>query len=69
MVVAMLVVLLAGLVFPITLLLAAIVFDIGVVAWAIYRYWTDRLSPAFARVVDRVDRVGRAPQRPRPAIG
>ncbi len=54
MVVAALVVLLAGLVFPILLLLAALIFDVGVVLWTLYRTWTDRWAPALARTVGHV---------------
>lgn len=45
MVVEAFVLLLIGLVFPITLLLAAVVLDLGVLLWALYRTWTDRMLP------------------------
>ena len=48
---AALVLLLVGLFFPITLLLAAVLLDIGVLIWALYRTWTDRVLPHFARVL------------------
>lgn len=39
------VVALAGLVFPITLILAAVLVDVAVLAWAAHRWWHDRLAP------------------------
>jgi hypothetical protein len=42
---APLVIPLVGLVFPIALLLLAILFDLAVLAWAAYRVWTGRLLP------------------------
>lgn len=49
----MVVLLLGGLLVPIVLLLAAAVFDIFVVAWALFRSWHDDLWPALARSVRR----------------
>lgn len=37
-----LVIVLAGMVVPIVLLLATLLFDLGVIAWAGYRLWHDR---------------------------
>jgi hypothetical protein len=42
---ALLVIPLVALVIPILLLLAALVFDVGVVFWALYRTWHDQLAP------------------------
>jgi hypothetical protein len=41
---------LGGLIFPILLLLAAILFDLAVVVWFLTRWWHDRIAPAFATV-------------------
>lgn len=49
MIVAAIVLMLVGLVVPITLLLAAVVFDVGVLLYALYRLWTDRMLPQLAR--------------------
>lgn len=43
---AAVVILLVGLVFPIAILLAAVLFDLLVMAWAVYRLWHDRWSAA-----------------------
>jgi len=43
------VIVLVGLVVPILLLLAALVFDVGIVAWALYHGWHDRWAPRLAR--------------------
>lgn len=56
MAVAALVVFLAGLVFPILLLLAAILFDVGVLLWSLYRLWTDRWAPQLVRAFGSVAR-------------
>jgi hypothetical protein len=45
------VLLLVGLVFPITLIALAVVFDVAVVCWAAYRLLHDRIVPRVARVV------------------
>ncbi len=37
-----LVIVLAGMVVPIVLLLATLLFDLGVIVWAGYRLWHDR---------------------------
>lgn len=42
---ALVIIPLVGLVIPIVLLLAALVFDVGVVFWAVYRTWHDRMAP------------------------
>jgi len=39
-----LIVVLAGMVIPIVLLLATLLFDVGVIAWAGYRLWHDHWS-------------------------
>ncbi|HEU4988945.1 MAG: hypothetical protein KGL93_00985 [Gemmatimonadota bacterium] len=39
-----LIVVLAGMVVPIVLLLATVLFDVGVIVWAGYRLWHDRWS-------------------------
>jgi hypothetical protein len=44
---------LVGLAIPIALLLCAAVFDVGVVAWALYRVWHDRVQPRIARIGHR----------------
>lgn len=54
MVVVAVVVFLAGLVFPILLVLAAVLFDIGVLLWALYRTWTDRWAPVLDRALAHV---------------
>ena len=41
---------LVGLVFPIILLLLALLFDAAVVTWAGYRLWKDRVWPRLALV-------------------
>lgn len=51
MLVAAIVVMLVGLVVPITMLLAAVLLDFGVLLYALYRMWTDRLLPHVARVL------------------
>jgi hypothetical protein len=45
---------LAGLVFPISLLLLAVVFDAVVVIWALFRLWHDTWSPRFKRAARHV---------------
>jgi hypothetical protein len=40
---------LVALIFPIGLLLAALVFDGLIVAWAIYRFWHDDAAPRIWR--------------------
>ncbi len=42
---------LVGLVIPITLLLAALVFDVVVMVWALFRWWNDSLSPRVVGVL------------------
>jgi hypothetical protein len=42
---AAVVIALVGLVFPITLILAALAFDAAVLMWALYRLWHDRAMP------------------------
>jgi hypothetical protein len=42
---------LAGLVIPISLLLLAVVFDAVVVAWALFRAWHDNVSPRIMSAV------------------
>ncbi len=39
---AALVIILAGMVVPITLLLATLAFDLGVLVWVLHRWWKDR---------------------------
>ena len=39
------VILLAGMVVPITLLVGAVLFDLCVLSWAMYRLWNDRFWP------------------------
>lgn len=66
MLVAAIVLMLVGLVVPITLLLAAVLFDFGVLLYALYRMWTDRMLPHLARTFGR----GLAPvHRPGHAMG
>ena len=45
------VLLLVGLVFPISLILLAVLFDVVVLCWAAYRLMHDRLIPRFSRMV------------------
>mgnify|MGYP001608999173 CR=1 FL=1 len=47
---AAIVLVLCGLVFPITLLLLAVVFDVFVLIWAVFREWHDDVSPRIGRV-------------------
>ena len=42
---------LCGLVFPISLLLLAVVFDAVVVAWVLFRAWHDSVSPRIMNAV------------------
>jgi hypothetical protein len=42
---AVIIIMLAGLVLPITLILAAVVFDCFVLLWYAYRLWHDRWAP------------------------
>jgi hypothetical protein len=51
---ALLVIPLVGLMIPIMMLLLAIVFDLGVLAWALYRISYDHLRPMLVRVEERV---------------
>ena len=51
---ALLVIPLVGLVIPILLLAAALVFDIVVVFWAAYRTWHDQTAPGLWRFGRRV---------------
>jgi hypothetical protein len=44
---------LVGLAIPIALLICAAVFDVGVLAWALYRVWHDRVLPHVVRLEDR----------------
>lgn len=44
---------LVGLAIPIALLLCAAIFDVGVIAWALYRVWHDRVQPRIARIGGR----------------
>jgi hypothetical protein len=46
---AAVVLVLAGLVFPISLLLLAVIFDAVVVVWALSRAWHDNWSPRIMR--------------------
>ncbi|HVB30533.1 MAG TPA: hypothetical protein VNE60_03290 [Gemmatimonadaceae bacterium] len=50
--VAMIVVL-AGMAIPITLLLATLLFDLAVVGWALYRMWRDRWRQHLGHTVGR----------------
>jgi len=45
---------LCGLMIPISLLLLAVVFDAVVVAWAFFRAWHDRWSPSIVHAMHRV---------------
>lgn len=45
------VLLLIGLVLPISLLVIAALFDVGVLLWALYVTWTDRVLPQLAQVL------------------
>jgi hypothetical protein len=47
---AFVVIVLVSLVIPISMLLAAIVFDVGVVAWMVFQEWHDHWSPKLARI-------------------
>jgi hypothetical protein len=44
---------LVGLAIPIALLICAAIFDVGVVAWALYRVWHNRVQPRIARIATR----------------
>ena len=46
---AAVVIVLAGLVLPITLLFAALIFDAFMVAWIAYLFWHDHWRPQIAR--------------------
>lgn len=61
----MLVLVLAGLVFPIGLLLTAVVFDAIVVLWAAFQAWHDHLWPAMARAWHRTVHLPRWRLQPR----
>ncbi|HEY5060052.1 MAG TPA: hypothetical protein VII52_00890 [Gemmatimonadaceae bacterium] len=51
---------LVGLVFPIALVLGAILFDIAVLLWAAHRLWHDRVVPRVLLALSpRVTHVGR----------
>ena len=47
---AAVVIVLAGMLIPISMLLAALVFDAGVVAWMAFQEWHDHWSPALIRL-------------------
>jgi hypothetical protein len=47
---AAVVIALVGLVFPIMLILTALVLDAAVLMWALYRLWHDRALPRLAAV-------------------
>ena len=57
---ALLVIPLVGLMIPIMMLLLAIVFDLGVLTWALYRVSHDHLQPRLARLEERVILLARA---------
>ncbi len=61
----MLVLLLGGLLMPIALLLTAAVFDILVVAWALFRSWHDDMWPALARSARRLSHLPAVRLNPR----
>ena len=63
---ALLVIPLVGLVIPILLLAAALVFDIVVVFWAAYRTWHDQTAPGLWRLGRRAvtPHARRQPVRP-----
>jgi hypothetical protein len=59
---------LVGLAIPIALLLCAAIFDVGVLVWALYRVWHDRVLPHIIRLDDRVWTAARLPRHgPNPA--
>jgi hypothetical protein len=47
---AAVVIALVGLVFPIMLIFAALVFDAAVLMWAVYRLWHDRALPRLTSI-------------------
>jgi len=47
---AAVVIVLAGMLIPISMLVAAIVFDAAVVAWVVFHEWHDHWSPRLARL-------------------
>lgn len=51
---AAVVLILAGLTFPISLLLLAVVFDAFVVVWALFRAWHDTWAPGIMRAARHV---------------
>ena len=48
---ASVVIVLVGLVIPISLLICALLFDMAVLIWAAHRAWHDRVVPNIVRVV------------------
>lgn len=44
------VIVLVGLVVPILLLLAALIFDVGIIAWSVYHGWHEHWAPRLARI-------------------
>jgi hypothetical protein len=48
-----LIIVLAGMVVPIVLLLATVLFDVVVIAWAGYRLWRDRWSRQIGKYIGR----------------
>jgi len=60
---AAVVIVLAGMLIPISMLVAAIVFDAGVVAWLVFQEWHDHWSPGLARLArGNSAKAGRAPR-------
>jgi hypothetical protein len=53
---AAVVIVLAGMLIPISMLVAAIVFDAAVVAWVVFQEWHDHWSPRLARLAQRTPR-------------
>jgi hypothetical protein len=62
-----LIIVLAGMVVPIVLLLATLLFDIAVVVWAAYRLWHDRWSRTLGAWIGRRT-AGLVPSAGRPGV-
>lgn len=60
-----LVVVLAGMLVPITILLATLAFDVGVLLWALYRLWNARGRPWLRRLEGRARVAGALRAHPR----
>lgn len=56
-----LLIVLVGLVIPITLIGAALVFDAGVLAWATYREWHDIVQPRLSALMHRAAAAASSP--------